>query len=81
MLPPIFVADTKIIYGNNFIAPLRSKEKWTPNKNVPYSKYIYRGLVKNDINTSIKQPTKKLKSNVTHTEHIATEELAKRKTS
>ena len=27
VLPPIFVADTKIIYGNNFVAPLRSKEK------------------------------------------------------
>ena len=22
-IPPIFVADTKIIYGNNFVAPLR----------------------------------------------------------
>ena len=21
-IPPIFVADTKIIYGNNFVAPL-----------------------------------------------------------
>ena len=24
VLPPIFVADTKIIYGNNFVAPLIS---------------------------------------------------------
>ena len=25
VLPPIFVADTKIIYGYNFIAPLKKK--------------------------------------------------------
>ena len=23
VLPPIFVADTKIIYGHNFVAPLK----------------------------------------------------------
>ena len=27
VLPPIFVADTKIIYGDNFIAPLNLKKK------------------------------------------------------
>ena len=35
--------------------------------------------MENDINALMKQPTKKVKSNLTHTEHIAMEELAKRK--
>ena len=26
VLPPILVADTKIIYGYNFVAPLRPKD-------------------------------------------------------
>ena len=39
--------------------------------------YIY--LLENDITTLMKQPTKKLKSNLTYREHIAMEELAKKK--
>ena len=48
-----------------------------PRRNAPYSKYIYRPCGK-DINALTKQPTKKLKSNSTHKEHNAMEELAKR---
>ena len=33
MFPPIFVADTKIIYGYNFVAPLR-KEVEEQNKSL-----------------------------------------------
>ena len=40
---------------------------------------IYIDLVKNDIDVLIKQPTKKLKSNLTYKEDTAIEELAKRK--
>ena len=35
--------------------------------------------MENDISALIKQPTKKLKSNLTYKEHTAMEELAKRK--
>ena len=39
----------------------------------------YRDLVENDINALMKEPTKKLKSNLTYKEHTTMEELAKRK--
>ena len=39
----------------------------------------YTDLVDNDINTLMKQPSKKLKFNLTYKEHTAMEELAKRK--
>ena len=39
----------------------------------------YIDLVENDISALMKQPTKKLKSNLTHKEHIEMEKLAKRK--
>ena len=39
----------------------------------------YIDLVENDINAPMKEPTKKLKSNLTYKEHAAMEELAKRK--
>ena len=35
--------------------------------------------MENDINALMKEPTKKLKSNLTYKEHAAMEELAKRK--
>ena len=35
--------------------------------------------MENDINALMKHPTKKIKSNLTHAEHIAMEELAKKK--
>ena len=35
--------------------------------------------MENDINALMKQPTKKLKSNLTYKEHVTTEELAKKK--
>ena len=52
-----------------------------PKRNAPYSKYIYRyiDLKENDITALMKQPTKKLKSNLTYKEHTAMVELAKRK--
>ena len=49
-----------------------------PKRNTPYSKYII-DLVENDINALMKQPTKKLKSDLTYKERTAMEELAKRK--
>ena len=39
----------------------------------------YRDLVENDINALMKEPTKKLKSNLTYKEHPTMEEIAKRK--
>ena len=39
----------------------------------------YIDLVQNDINSLIKETTKKLNSNLTYQEHAAMEELAKRK--
>ena len=44
-----------------------------------YKYNIYTDLVENDINALMKEPTKKLKSNLTYKEHVAMEELAKRK--
>ena len=35
--------------------------------------------MENDINALMKQPTKKLKSNLTYKEHVTMEELAKKK--
>ena len=57
---------------------IKNKEKWTPKeKHDTVSTYI--DLVENDINALMKEPTKKLKSNLTYKEHAAMEELAKRK--
>ena len=57
---------------------IKNKEKWTPKEtHHTVSAYIY--LMENDISALIKQPTKKLKSNLTYKEHTAMEELAKRK--
>ena len=39
----------------------------------------YIDLVENDVNALMKEPTKKLKSNLRYKEHAAMEELAKRK--
>lgn len=39
----------------------------------------YTDLVENDINTLMKQPSKKLKFNLTYKEHTGMEELAKSK--
>ena len=39
----------------------------------------YTDLVDNDINTLMKQPSKKLKFNLTYKEHTGMEELAKSK--
>ena len=54
------------------------KEKLTPNE-TDHTVSTYMDLVQNDINSLMKQPTKKQKSNLTYKEHIAMEELAKRK--
>ena len=60
--------------------PLRSKikKKWTPNE-THHTVSTYIDLVENDINALMKQPTKKLKSNLTCKKHTAMEELAKKK--
>ena len=60
--------------------PLRSnvKNKWTPEE-THHTVRTYMYLVKNDVKALMKQPTKKLKSNLTYKEHTAMEELAKRK--
>ena len=62
--------------------PLRSQIKknmhHTP-KEMHHTVSIYIDLVKNDIDVLMKQPTKKLKSNLTYKEDTAIEELAKRK--
>ena len=56
----------------------KNKEKWTP-KETHHTVSTYIELVENDINTLMKQPTKKLKSNLTQQEHTAIKEPAKRK--
>ena len=48
-------------------------------KEMHHTVSIYIDLVKNDIDVLMKQPTKKLKSNLTYKEDTAIEELAKRK--
>ena len=57
---------------------IKNKEKWTP-KETHHTVSTYIDLVENDINALMKEPTKKLKSNLTYKEHAAMEELAKRK--
>ena len=57
---------------------IKNKEKWTP-KETHHTVSTYTDLVENDINALMKQPTKKLKSNLTYKEHGAMKELAKRK--
>ena len=57
---------------------IKTKEKWTP-KETHHTISTYIDLVENDINALMKEPTKKLKSNLTYKEHAAMEELAKRK--
>ena len=58
--------------------PLRSKnkDKWT-SKETYHTVSTYIDLVENDLNSLIKQPTNKPKSNLTCKEHAAREELAK----
>ena len=48
-------------------------------KETHHTVITYIDLVENDINALMKEPTKKLKSNLTYKEHAAMEELAKRK--
>ena len=57
---------------------IKNKETWTP-KETHHTVSTYIDLVENDINTLMKQPTKKLKSNLTQQEHTAIKEPAKRK--
>ena len=57
---------------------IKNTENWTP-KETHHTLSTYIDLVENDINALMKQPTKKLKSNLTYMEHGAMKELAKRK--
>ena len=57
---------------------IKIKEKWT-SKETHHTVSTYIDLVENDINALMKQPTKKLRSNLTYKEHTAMEELTKRK--
>ena len=57
---------------------IKNKEKWTP-KETHHTVSTYIDLVENYINALMKEPTKKLKSNLTYKEHVAIEELAKKK--
>ena len=57
---------------------IKNKAKWIP-KEMHHMVSTYTDLVDNDINTLMKQPSKKLKFNLTYKEHTAMEELAKRK--
>ena len=57
---------------------IKNKAKWIP-KEMHHTVSTYTDLVDNDINTLMKQPSKKLKFNLTYKEHTAMEELAKRK--
>ena len=57
---------------------IKNKEKWIPNE-THHTVSPYIDLMENDTNSLMKQPTKKLKSNLTYKEHAAMEELAKRK--
>ena len=67
---------TKINQPNEQVPfKIKNKEKWTP-KETHHTVSTYIDLVENDINALMKQPTKKLKSNLTYT---AMEQLAKRK--
>ena len=43
VFPPIFMADTKIVYGNNFVAPL-SFENQTPPTGPYYNQFALRQL-------------------------------------
>ena len=54
----------------------KNKGKWTL-KEMHHTVSTYIDFVKNDINALIKQPTKK--SNLAYKDHLAMEELAKRK--
>ena len=56
----------------------KNKEKWTP-KEMHHTVSTCIDLVENDINALMKQPTRKLKSNLTYKEHAPMEELANRK--
>ena len=51
-------------------------QKWT-SKETYHTVSTYIDLVENDLNSLIKQPTNKPKSNLTCKEHAAREELAK----
>ena len=57
---------------------IKYKDKSTP-KETHHTERTNIDLAENDINAQMKQLTKKLKSNLTHKEHTAMEELAKRK--
>ena len=57
---------------------IKNTEKWT-SKETSDTVSTYIDLVENDINALMKQPTKKLKSDLTYKEHTAMKELAKRK--
>ena len=57
---------------------IKNKEKWTP-KETHLTVSTYVDLMENKINALMKQPTKKLKSNLTYKEHTAMEEPAKSK--
>ena len=43
VFPPIFMVDTKIVYGNNFVAPL-SFENQTPPTGPYYNQFALRQL-------------------------------------
>ena len=48
VLPPIFVVDTKIIYGYNFVAPLSLMfvlmNKWTITRHLSKLKGIFKQI-------------------------------------
>ena len=57
---------------------IKNKQKWTPKE--PHDRVsTYIKLVENDMNALMKQPTRKLNSNLTYKEHIAMEKLPKKK--
>ena len=60
-------------------APFKIKRKEQMDPRETHQTVRTYFLVENDIKALMKQPTKKLKSNLTYKEHTAMEELAKRK--
>ena len=57
---------------------IKNKDKWVP-KETHHTVSTYIDPAENYITVLMKQPTKKLKSNLTYKEHITMGELAKRK--